>query len=184
MHRSRRQGLQLLVALFLLTLAALLLSSCRNPFAPALGEARSAWSDQATVGGLLENFRMSYIRRDSLRYSECLACEGFRFNYLDTELGEYSTMPREVDLATTGRLFRHFSNVDLRWLGISEELSAIATPDSLITFTVFFSLSLDVNTIDGHARFTVLRSSGEDGCEGSLYEGEEVFRILQWDDTL
>ncbi len=167
-----------------LLLLAIGISGCRNPFAPALGAARSAWTDQETVGGLLENFRMSYIRQDSLRYAECLACEAFSFNYLDTELGEYSTMPREVDLGATGRLFRHFNNVDLRWLGINEELASLETPDSLITFTVFFSLSLDVNTIDGHARFTVLRSSESDGCSGSPYEDQPVFRILQWDATL
>ena len=170
--------------LFLLP-GLLLLVACRNPFAPPLGDPISVWSDQQTVGGLLENFRQSYTRRDSLRYAECLSCPDYRFNYFDSELGDYSWMPREVDLTTTGRLFRHYQNVDLRWVGISEDLAAVATEDSLISFTVFFELSLDAEIITGHARFHVIRSLATgDACQSAFYDDEAVFRIQQWDDDL
>lgn len=171
---------RLLVLLPLLALAG----SCRNPFAPELGDPRSVWSDQTTVGGLLENFRMAYIRQDSLRYAACLACESYSFNYFDPELAEYSTMPREADLAATGRLFRHYDSVDLRWVGLSPALDTLSTPDSLIGFTVFFVLTLDATWLDGHARFGVIRRSGGGDPCGPAEGKAPVFRIVQWDDNL
>ena len=60
-------------------------------------------------------------------------------------------MPRELDLTTTARLFDHYQTVDLRWVGISDQLAALSTLDSLISFTVFFELSLDAEIITGHA---------------------------------
>ncbi|MCB9475219.1 MAG: hypothetical protein H6678_15560 [Candidatus Delongbacteria bacterium] len=166
-------------------LPLLLLGACRNPFAPRLGDPRSVWNDQATVGGLLENFRMAYIRQDSLRYAECISCDTYTFNYFDTDLAEYASMPRELDLATTGRLFRHYEDVDLRWVGISESLSALETADSLISFTVFFVLTLDATWLDGHARFSVIRQGGQNAaCPSPIFGDDPVFRIVQWDDNL
>jgi hypothetical protein len=159
--------------------------SCDNPFAPPLGDATDLWTDQTTVGGLLENFRAAYIHRDSLRYAECLACPEYQFNYFNTELGEYEMMPRETDLISTGRLFRHYSEVDLRWVGLGDELAELATPDSLITFTLLFELRLDQDVITGHANFTVLRAAPVvEFCQSPIFADAAVFRIIQWDDDL
>ena len=164
---------------------ALLLASCDNPFAPALGEPLSVWSDQSTVGGLLENFRSAYIHQDSLRYAECLACPDYQFNYYNPETGEYEMMPRETDLVSTGRLFRHYQAVDLRWVGLGEELAALATPDSLINFTLLFELRLDQGVITGHANFTVVKAAPVDEfCQSPIFGQAPVFRIIQWDDDL
>jgi len=166
-------------------LPLLLVSGCRNPFAPRLGDPQGVWSDQTTVGGLLENFRMAYIRQDSLRYADCLSCDAYTFNYFDTEMAEYASMPREQDLAATGRLFRHYDSVDLRWVGISGTVAELETPDSLISFTVFFVLTLDATWIDGHARFSVIRRTDEgEGCGSGPAGDEPVFRVVQWDDNL
>ncbi len=163
----------------------LCITGCENPFAPLLGDPVSIWTDQTTVGGLLDNFRNAYTRKDSLRYAECLACPDYRFNYFDEELGEYSWMPREVDLATTGRLFRHFSTVDLRWVGVAEELAQRDDLGLDISFTVFFELTLNYDVITGHARFSVRREvpTGAE-CASPVYDDDPVFRIRQWDDDL
>jgi hypothetical protein len=171
--------------LWLPALLGMLTAGCSNPFAPPLGDPVSIWRDQTTLGGLLENFRSAYERRDSLRYAECLSCSDYRFNYFDPSLGDYAWMPREVDLATTGRLFRHFSRVELRWIGLGEELATIDAIDSLVSFTVFFELGLGVEVIYGHARFSALRSSpGEEACQSPIYGDQAVFRLQQWDDDL
>ncbi len=179
-------ALNLKAATLCLTSACLaLLASCENPFAPPLGDPLSPWTDQTTVGGLLENFRNAYVHHDSLRYAECLACPGYQFNYYNSELGEYEMMPRETDLVSTGRLFRHYQDLDLRWVGISDDLAALDTPDSLITFTVLFELRLDQSVLTGHANFSVLRSVPmEDICQSPIFGAEPVFRIIQWDDDL
>ncbi len=168
-----------------LALLALLGLSCENPFAPPLGDPTSLWTDQSTVGGLLENFRSAYIHRDSLRYAECLACPDYQFNFFNTELGEYEMMPRETDLVSTGRLFRHYNEVDLRWVGLGEELAALETPDSLIHFTLLFELRLDQELITGHANFTVVKAAQVvEFCQSPIFADEPVFRIIQWDDDL
>lgn len=185
----QRKGLQanrtLSIPLCLCAVLLLLQGSCENPFAPPLGDATSLWTDQSTVGGLLENFRSAYIHRDSLRYAECLACPDYQFNYFNTELGEYEMMPRETDLVSTGRLFRHYSEVDLRWVGLGDELAALDTPDSLIAFTLLFELRLDQDVITGHANFSVIKAAPVvEFCQSPIFEDAAVFRIIQWDDDL
>lgn len=166
-------------------LIAGMLSGCDNPFAPELGDPISIWTDQTTVGGLLENFRNAYIRQDSLRYAECLSCPDYQFHYFDADLGEYDWMPRETDLRTTGRMFRHYSSIDLNWVGLGEELAQVATPDSLVRFTLFFELRLGIEVITGSARFSVLRGHPvDDICQSPIFEDRDVFRIVQWDDDL
>jgi hypothetical protein len=159
--------------------------SCDNPFAPPLGDPLSIWSDQTTVGGLLDNFRGAYVHRDSLRYAECLACPDYQFNYFNPELREYEMMPRETDLVSTGRLFRHYQEVDLRWVGVGDELAALDTADSLVHFTLLFELRLDQSVITGHANFTVLKAAQVDEfCQSPIFGQTPVFRIIQWDDDL
>jgi hypothetical protein len=137
------------------------------------------------VGGLLENFRSSYIHRDSLRYAECLACPDYQFNFFNTELGEYDMMPRETDLLSTGRLFRHYPEVDLRWVGVGEDLADLATPDSLVRFAILFELRLGQSVLAGHATFTVIKSVPLDEfCQSPIFGPTPVFRIIQWDDDL
>ena len=159
--------------------------SCSNPFAPPLGDPHDYWDEQTTVGGLLENFSKAYARKDSLRYTELISCPEFRFNYFDSELGEYSWMPREEDLAVTGAMFRHYNSIDLRWVGLSDDLAVINTIDSLISLTVFFELHMDTDYLSGHARFTVIRDvQDEEICTSPIFENSAVFRIIQWDDDL
>ena len=111
----------------LLILLLVMVAGCRNPFFPRLGEPQSSWTDQTTIGGLLQNFRNAYNFQDSLRYSECLSCPDFQFQFYDPELGDYDWMSRQVDLTTTGRLFRHYNNNNLELSGLDQELLEFST---------------------------------------------------------
>lgn len=150
---------------------------CLNPFAPALGDpSQSLWTEQQTVGELLENFRNSYNLRDSLRYSHCLA-DNFIFYYHDVENDRDDQWGRDTDLKTTGGLFRNFDDVRLTWYAIPDTISDFAAAAAPMEFDISFSLSLYASggnsayDLYGFAHFTVLKSPGDQ------------FRILSWKDN-
>ncbi len=142
-----------------------------NPFAPALrGEGQSLWSDASTVGGLLKNFSTAYQLGDSLQYADLLS-EQFQFQYYDPNLQRVEGWYRETDLVTTARMFRTFHNISLVWGGISPDIEAISTPDSLVEIRVQYQLTLDeLSPLLGFARFSVLKPDGG------------KFRIELWQD--
>jgi len=167
--------------LFLLWLPVFTIG-CRNPFFPNLGDPIGIWSDQITIGGLLNNFRNAYMFKDSLRYAECLACPDYQFNYFDPSVDEFLWMSRDTDLRTTGRLFRHYETISLEWSGLDEAQLDISVVDSLVQVTVFFDLRLDEQYLNGYARFDVIRSlpADEADCRSSFYTDVPVFRIVHW----
>lgn len=158
------------------------LIGCRNPFFPDLGDPLSIWTDQATIGGLLSNFRNAYIFRDSLRYAECLSCPDYQFNYFDPTVDDYQWMSRETDLRSTGRIFRYYENIGLEWSGLDEAQLTMSQVDSLMQVVVFFDLRLDEQYLNGYARFDVIRSLPADlsACQSSFYPDQPVFRIVRW----
>lgn len=148
-----------------------LITSCANPFAPALrGDAGTIWSDAQTVGGLLENFVTAYELKDSLRYAELLD-ETFQFSYFDLDLQRQDGWFRETDLRSTARLFRAYDRISLIWAGIPTETLALSTSDSLIEFRAQYQLVLDnLSPLLGFARFTVIKPT------------DNRFRVLFWQD--
>ncbi|MBL7032998.1 MAG: hypothetical protein ISR91_02535 [Candidatus Delongbacteria bacterium] len=170
----------------LLLLPLLWIASCRNPFFPQLGEPQSSWTDQTTIGGLLQNFRNAYNFQDSLRYAECLACPAFQFQFYDPELGDYDWMSRQVDLTTTGRLFRHYSTINLEWSGLDSSLMVFDERDTTVQITLFFDLRLDDDYLNGWARFSLIRElqPQSSDCQSIFYPDSAVFRILQWQDDI
>jgi hypothetical protein len=93
---------------------------CLNPFSPRLDKSIGASdivTNQANPGEVLQNFKIAYTFRDSLLYSDLLDT-GFVFVYFDPDAGtsgNYVSWGRDVDLTATGRLFRHFTVIDLVW---------------------------------------------------------------------
>ncbi len=165
MERSQGTRATALTVLF----AAVVATSCTNPFAPALrGDAGTIWSDAQTVGGLLENFVTAYELEDSLRYSELLD-ESFQFRYFDLDLQRHDGWFRETDLRATARLFRAYDRISLIWAGIPSETLELATSDSLIEFRAQYQLVLDnLSPLIGFARFTVMKPA------------DDRFRVLFW----
>ncbi|KPL06233.1 hypothetical protein AMJ86_09295 [bacterium SM23_57] len=143
-------------------LMAVLAVGCNNPFAPELGNpASSLWTDQVTVGGLLQNFRNAYNYADSLHYADCLA-DDFTFFYFDPDENRFDQWYRETDLTTTGRLFRHFQSIRLIWGSLPLEVEDFSQVDSLLDFQVPFNLTLnDLAPLYGFAHFSVYRPAGD-----------------------
>lgn len=94
---------------------------CLNPFAPRLTQSIEdvdfIVTEQQNPDEVLQNFKVSYIFRDSLLYSDLLD-SNFIFTYYDPEIGtsgQNVTWTRDTELRTTGRLFRFFDVIDLIW---------------------------------------------------------------------
>jgi hypothetical protein len=153
--------LQSVVVIGFAALLALLILGCHNPFAPELGNPGSSlWTEQLTVGGLLQNFRNAYNYADSLHYADCLA-DDFTFFYYDTDENRFDQWYRETDLSTTGRLFRHFQSIRLIWGTFPDDIENFAFEDSLLDFQVPFNLTLDdLPPLYGFAHFSVYRPQG------------------------
>lgn len=149
----------------------LLLPACFNPFAPELDERidlTNVITEQTSPEEVLQNFRIAYTFKDSLLYSDVLD-ESFVFEFLDANL-EPVTWERDVDLKTTGRLFRQFDVVDLHWDILFQESHA-----ELERRFLRFNLNLfssDINfLVTGTAIFT-FKQSGLD----------QKWRVVRWKD--
>jgi len=149
---------------------------CFNPFAPKLEELMSGSdmvvTNQQSPEEVLQNFAVAYAFKDSLLYSDIIDT-AFVFVYFDPESGtsgRYVSWGREVDLKTTGSLFRYFHAVDLVWSSTLFELVG----DSAGTVGRGFSLTLvgekEYYEISGRSVFSFRKCA--DGR----------WRIVQWKD--
>lgn len=74
-------------------------------------------TEQQTPQEVMQNFKVAYTFRDSILYSDLLDTS-FIFLYFDPNegvSGQNVSWERQVDLKTTGRMFRHFQVIDLVW---------------------------------------------------------------------
>ncbi len=159
-----------------LILLALGSGSCFNPFAPALDKGpdlSNVITEQQNPREVLQNFRYAYTFKDSLLYSDVLD-ESFVFEYFDPNLqpsGGFQTWGRDIDLKTTGRLFRSFDVIELTWLNTIFSDST----DQFVQYFQRFSLNLfgsDFNFIvTGTAIFTFERNGADN-----------KWRIVRWKD--
>jgi hypothetical protein len=94
--------------------------NCLNPFAPKLDRSTGTslvLTDQASPEEVLVNFLYAYTFKDSLVYADLLD-SAFVFVYFDPNLGSsgrFVSWSRDIDLKTTGRLFRNFDTITLTW---------------------------------------------------------------------
>lgn len=110
------------ISIFLaITVSLLGSTACFNPFAPDLSDTVDSVdlivTNQESPEEVLQNFKTAYTIQDSLLYSGLLDT-AFIFVYYETDdfsSGRFVSWGREVDLKTTGSLFRHFDFVDLVW---------------------------------------------------------------------
>ena len=149
---------------------------CFNPFAPELDQnpdLSNVITEQQSAEEVLQNFKYAYTFKDSLLYSDILD-EAFVFEYFDTNYGPSGglrTWNRDVDLKTTGQLFRRFDVIELVWLNTLYSESN----DEIEKRFVRFNLSLlgpEFNfIITGTAIFTFKQSSED-----------KKWRIIGWKD--
>jgi len=155
----------------------LLLQGCVNPFAPKLDRlsTRSELiiTEQKTPEEVLQNFRYAYIFKDSLLYSDLLD-SAFIFVYFDPNQGtsgQFISWGRDVDLRTTGRLFRVFDVIDLIWNAtVFEDLG-----ETNAKVSKSFNLAL----ISGQ---TELRVSGNAVFYFRKSVADGKWRIIKWKD--
>lgn len=162
------------ISLTFLTLATIFIVSCSNPFAPKLTDpldASAILGDQTTVEGVYENFRYSYIFKDTSVYGRLLA-DDFNFVYHNYDRDLPMSWSRDEDVKSTYGLFQATSKMDLNW---NEFASVIG--DSLLkdltrsfTLTITFSPS-DIVKVQGTANFRLQRTSTQ-----------EVWKIRRWID--
>lgn len=138
------------------------LLSCTNPFAPQLADIKQEkplFSDQSTIQGVFDNFRLAYQFKDTLMYGKLLD-DSFIFIYRNYDKGIDNNWGRDEDLITTNGLFRAAQNLDLIWNDV-----VISAGDSLIqdisrgfTLTIVFNPS-DIVTVQGRVVLTMKRDS-------------------------
>jgi len=153
---------------FFLLLATLLLLqlACLNPFAPRLREGEEGElivTAQRSPEEVLQNFDYAYTFKDSLLYADLLD-SGFVFVYYDPNAspsGRFESWGRDVDLRTTGRLFRAFDVIDLSWGS-----------------TVYYSVQGDVAEMSKTFRLSLVSELGDFHITGNAVF---TFRKCPWD---
>ncbi len=157
------------IKFFLIILIAF---ACKNPFAPGLAGEDTPHSklltQQRNPEEVLNNFQYAYAYKDSLIYSELFDST---FIFRSTDFNEYPPTPiawgRDIELRTTGRMFKYFNTLDVVWNTFSIP-DTVHFPDSndngvgyIIEHNITFTL-----TLDGGKSFTPLN-------------GEVLFRFIQ-----
>ena len=93
---------------------------CFNPFAPKLDNSYGppiVITPQRSPDEVLQNFVYAYTFKDSLVYADLLD-SSFVFVYFDPNIGSsgrFVSWGRDVDLKTTGQLFKNFESITLTW---------------------------------------------------------------------
>lgn len=143
--------------------------SCLNPFAPKLEEGTKQsdliLTEQLTPDDVLKNFQYAYVFKDSLIYSELLD-SSFIFYYFDPDIstsGQLVSWGRDLDLKTTGTLFRRFNVIDLIWNSTIFESVQESTADITKTFNLTLFSKDEGLQINGTAVFSFKKnlSSGK-----------------------
>lgn len=165
-----------IIKILLVLAICLIIIKCFNPFAPTLKNSDNAdliITDQKTPDEVLKNFKYAYVFKDSVLYSDLLD-SSFIFIYFDPNeesSGRFVSWGRDIDLKTTGRLFRNYDVIDLIWnttiYSFDEEKRA--------EYSKSFNLSLikdnETLNISGNAIFIFKKCDYDD-----------KWRIVQWKD--
>ena len=169
--------LELRITLFFVSLVfVLLFTMCLNPFAPKLHEGEESEliiTEQKTPEEVLQNFQYAYTFKDSLLYSNLLD-SSFVFVFFDPNQGTsgmFVSWGRDVDLQTTGRLFRNFDIIDLHWNSTIYSFEEENTAELSKSFYLNLSGAFADFRISGNAIFSFRKCSFDD-----------KWRITRWKD--
>ncbi len=153
--------------------AVLALSSCMNPFAPALssGGGGAVLGDQRTIEGLFQNFRYAYVFKDTLTYGRLLD-RTFTFVYRNYDQGVDVTWGRDEDMLATQGLFSAAQQLDLVWNEVVQ-----TDGDSLLqNISRGFNLTITFNPSD------ILRAQGRVNLRVARSATSEPWKIIRWRD--
>jgi len=155
-----------IIILFATILIALY--SCTNPFAPKLSEgSREIITDQKTIEGVFENFRYSYIFKDTLVYGKLLA-DNFTFTFHNYDKNIDVSWGRSEDMIITAGLFNAAQSLDLIWnqVIVSFGDSTKVNITRGFTLNIIFDPSYSEEVV-GRVNLTLIRPS-----EGSMWQIE------------
>ncbi len=164
--------------IYILLILIILISGCLNPFAPKLVEEatpKGIITDQKTIEGVFQNFRYSYIFKDTSVYSRLLD-ENFVFVFRNYDIGVDVTWGKEEDLRTTFGLFQATSNIDLIW---SDSYFSFGDSTEQIvqrgfSLTLNFSPS-DVVRLQGKANFKLIFDTKDSIWKINYWRDETYF---------
>ncbi|MBN1480056.1 hypothetical protein EH223_19075 [candidate division KSB1 bacterium] len=156
------------------------LAKCFNPFAPKLDSSHGpplVITPQRSPEEVLQNFVYAYTFKDSLVYADLLD-SSFVFVYFDPNIGSsgrFVSWGRDVDLKTTGRLFKTFETITLTWNStIYQDTTFVDTTIASIQL----SKTLQLNLFGKNEEYTLSGSAIFDfrSCE------DKKWRITRWKD--
>ena len=153
--------------------------SC-NPFAPALEEGNffgDLLGDPTTVNGFFTNFKNAYELRDISLY-EPLLDSSFIFVYYDFDALVEREWGFAQELASTQRLFRNASLVNLRWNQIlsQEFINAGLQARVVRSFNLIITLEGgDAFRGDGNVNFLLDRADSTDNWQLRQWRDESEF---------
>ena len=157
-------------------ISIMLICTCFNPFAPKLQDSpnlNQLITDQQTPEEVLTNFKYAYSFKDSTLYADVLD-SSFVFLYFDPNLGSsgrFVSWGRDVDLLTTGRLFRNANVIDLIWHSTIYSLGDTLTAELSKSFNLSIITKEETISISGNAIFTLKRNLKD-----------RKWRITRWKD--
>lgn len=159
--------------------------ACLNPFAPAIENSPDLQflvTEQRSPEEVLKNFKLAYFFRDSVLYYDCLD-SAFIFYFFDPNFegnGRYVNWGKELDLRTTGRLFRNFEVINLVW------------ESTIYQDTLTWNASLQPAKIELITQFSLKLGQFNSGFDFDIW-GKAIFtfilnnydkkwRIIRWED--
>ncbi|MCX7930275.1 MAG: hypothetical protein N2663_06110 [Chlorobi bacterium] len=159
-------------------IAVTLLSGCTNPFAPRLLDqplSSAGLSDQRSIDGVFQNFRIAYATKDTLTYGKLLA-SSFAFLYRNYERGVDLSWGRDEEMITTAGLFQAAQTLDLVWNDIVLSSGDSTAHDIARGFvlTITFSPS-DIVRIQGRVNLRLVRSRSTDPWTIAVWRDESNY---------
>ncbi len=149
------------------------LSSCTNPFAPALDKRHHTTAgigDLRTIEGFFQTFRFAYLTRDTALYGQLVA-SNFQFTF--TNAYNQETWARDVEMRTTYGLFRNTELLDLQWNSIVFQLGNDDSTHAEVWRSFFLRLAFSTtNTqeLQGQARLVLTRKRPTDAWQMSRWD--------------
>lgn len=152
--------------------------SCDNPFAPKLSVGDNdglVLGDQKTVEGFFQNWRYSYIFKDTLVYGRLLD-NNFNFIFRNYDKGVDLSWGRQEDLITTSRLFSSTQNLDLIWNEVISNIgdSTLLDVSRGFTLQIVFSQS-DIVRLQGRANIRLKRNNQSEDWKMLYWRDESNF---------
>ncbi len=157
-------------------IAALVMVSCSNPFAPGLAEealTHDPLGDQTTIGGFFTRFRNAYQLRDTTIYGPLIQSD-FTFAYHDFDSNVDVSWGRDVEMNSTYNLFTQSEDIQLQWNNIITQVQDSMSTKAQVVRRFDLAIVLknsDVLHTDGAANFLLSRS-----------DSTKPWRLIRWRD--